>query len=231
MWVYAISCVSPLLFLSKWILIWYPLLSPLCLPVQPPLETSLSSSLHLNGSPFPPPLSQHISRSCGGAAVSRYVSGDSTTKREEDGSLDYMPASLEDFHSTWPVWFRDWNRHKDLLKNRGTHCNMAIRWKIHSTGEDVRLSLARATSQLMSFWFSVSLASSRFEQNLNETSLLLVYFCLVCTQSSRPYPVKVTAWITCWHGTTSPLLFDPVMSRACSTNTTWHAASPFGHWV
>lgn len=144
--------VSPLLFSVQVTPNLIPSSLPsLCLPMQPPLETSLSSSLHLNGSPLPPPLSQHISRSRGGAAVSRYVSGDSTTKREEDGSLDYMPASLEDFHSTWPIWFRDWNRHKDPLENRGTHCNTVIRWKIHSTGEDVRLSLARAASQLMSF--------------------------------------------------------------------------------
>lgn len=43
---------------------------------QPPLETSLSFSLDGNGSPFSSPLSQPISRSRGGAAVCRYMWGE-----------------------------------------------------------------------------------------------------------------------------------------------------------
>ncbi|GLD46223.1 sterile alpha motif domain-containing protein 10 isoform X1, partial [Lates japonicus] len=73
----------------------------------PPLETSLSSSLDPFGSPFPHPLSQYVSKSHGRAAVFRYVSGESMSERGEDKPIDNMPTSLEDSHSTQPMWFTD----------------------------------------------------------------------------------------------------------------------------
>lgn len=116
---YAISSPSPLFFSinvnPNHIPHFHPLL--VSLSVQPPLETSLSSSLDGNGSPFPPPLSQPISRSCGGAAVCSYMWAES--EREEDGSLDYMPTSLGDFHSTWPFWFRDWKQTQSPTQELG----------------------------------------------------------------------------------------------------------------
>jgi len=84
-------------------------LSPLSSPpsLQPPLEISLSSSLDLFGSPSPRPLSQYVSRSHERAAVLRYVNRESTSERGKDEPVGYMPAGLEDSHSTQPIWFTD----------------------------------------------------------------------------------------------------------------------------
>ncbi|KAF6730426.1 Sterile alpha motif domain-containing protein 10 [Oryzias melastigma] len=72
-----------------------------------PLEITLSSALDLFGSPSPHPPSQYVSRSRGKAAVFRYASRESTSEREEDEPPHYMPAGLEDSHSSRPMWFTE----------------------------------------------------------------------------------------------------------------------------
>lgn len=66
------------------------------------------------------------------------------SERGEDKPIDYMPTSLKDSHSTWPIWFTDTETETKPRKGRDTHCNIVIRCKNHNTSDDVDLSLVCA---------------------------------------------------------------------------------------
>lgn len=149
---YSISSLSPLFVSVKinpnQIPHFYPF--PFSISLQPPLETSLSSSLDGNGSPFCSPLSQPISRSRGGAAVCRYMWGETCWVNGERTALwatcqPVWGTSIQHEHSGLETK----NRRNAPLKNLGTRWNTVIRWKIHSTGEDAGLPLVHTASQLL----------------------------------------------------------------------------------
>lgn len=161
----------------------------------------------------PHPLSQCISRSHGGAAVFRYVSGESMSERGRGQA--YRPHANQSGGFSFNTANLVYRQRQSPAQGRGTHCNIVIRCKIHAS-HDVGLSLVYAWLQKISFLVSFLIwihLTGNLARTLvkNHTRVYFWHMLYVCTNRIHSFPSLF--WLRSLHEWLFVMVFNPLNLR------------------